>query len=126
MKMDSVSIHAVRGEEPIIVIGWHDPGYPGLVVLRDPRYRKQSSYPWSVFHITSGLSAVPDSIGGFRTRAQAVQYARGLAGIAEELGFTWRLRLETMDSACKDAVRSRVLDFVRSILSGNICEGVSA
>jgi hypothetical protein len=124
--MDSVSVYVVREDKPISVIGWHDPSYPGLAVLRDPRYGRQSSRPWSVFHIASGLCAVPDSIGGFRTRAQAVQYAKALAGIAGELGFTWLARLEAISGTCLEAARSRVLDFVRSILSGKICEEVSA
>ena len=122
-----MSIRVVREDRPISVIGWHDPSYPGLAVLRDPRYGKQSSRPWSVFHVASGLCAVPDSIGGFRTRAQAVQYAKALAGIAGELGFTWRVRLEAISGTCLEAARSRVLEYVRSIRrSGNICEGVSA
>ena len=88
---------------------------------------EQSSRPWSVFHIASGLCAVPGSIGGFRTRAQAVQYAKALAGIAGELGFTWQVGLEAISGTCLEAARSRVLEYVRSIRrSGNICEGVSA
>ncbi len=125
--MDLVSVRVVREDKPISVIGWHDPSYPGLAVLRDPRYGMQSSRPWSVFHIASGLCAVPGSIGGFRTRAQAVQYAKDLAGIAGEMGFTWRIKLEAISGTCLEAARRRVLEYVRSIRrSGNICEGVSA
>jgi len=122
-----VSVRVIEGDEPIKVSGWHDPSYPGLAVLRDPRYGKQSNGAWSVFHIASGLCAVPDSIGGFRTRSQAVQYAKALAGIAGELGFTWRVRLDAISGTCLEAARSQVLEYVRSIRrSGNICEGLSA
>jgi hypothetical protein len=125
--MDSVSIRVVREDQPITLIGWHDPSYPGLAVLRDPRYGRQSSRPWSVFHIASGLCAVPGNSGGFRTRAQAVQYARALAGIAGELGFTWRARLEAISGAGLVAAGRRALEYARSIRrSGNICEGASA
>jgi hypothetical protein len=124
--MDSVSIRVVREDQPISVNGWHDPSYPGLAVLRDPRYGKQSR-SWSVFHIASGLCAVPGNSGGFRTRAQAVQYAKALAGIAGELGFTWRARLEAISGAGLVAAGRRALEYARSIWrSGNICEGVSA
>jgi hypothetical protein len=127
MKMGSVSVRVVRENRPISVIGWHDQSYPGLAVLRDPKDGSFVSHPWSVFHTASGLCAVPDSIGGFRTREQAVQYARALAGIAGELGFTWRVSFEAISGTCLDAARSRVLEYVRSILrSGKICEGVLA
>ena len=121
-----MSVRVVREDQPITLIGWHDPSYPGLAVLRDPRYGRQSR-SWSVFHIASGLCAVPGSSGGFRTRAQAVQYAKALAGIAGELGFSWRVGLEAISGAGLEVAGRQALEYARNIWrSGNVCEGVSA
>jgi hypothetical protein len=125
--MNSVNVLVVREDKPISVSAWYDESYPGLAVLRDPRYGRPGSRPWSVFHVASGLCAVPGSNGGFRTRAQAVQYAKALAGIAGELGFSWRVGLEAISGAGLEVAGRQALEYARNIWrSGNVCEGVTA